>query len=108
MSLLKKYEDMLVKEAEEAKAAEAIVEEETEKIASAEELEVIEKYASAADDLLSRDYGTDYTEDDVVELATMLINHDQAEAEEAVKVASLEEAGRVIAKSFLQEISKAG
>jgi len=117
LSLLETYELQKAAQAEEAAQAEKIVEEvveETteEKTASAEDLEVIEKYASAADDLLAQEYGEDYKEEDVIELATMMINHDQenaiAEAEEAEKTASLEEAGRIMAKAFLAEINQAG
>jgi uncharacterized protein YdiU (UPF0061 family) len=110
MSLLETYELQKAAQAEEAeKATEEVVEEKT---ASAEDLEVIEKYAAAADDLLAQEYGDDYEEKDVVELATMMINHDQEEAieeaEEAEKTASLEEAGRIMAKAFLAEINQAG
>jgi len=100
-NLLEKYE--MLKEAE-AKEAEASIE----KTASAEELELIEKYASAADDLLAKEYGKEYSEEDVEKLATKMIQEDLKEAseeeEEFQKVASLVEAGQVIAKSFLETI----
>jgi len=101
-NLLTKYE--LIKEAQAAQ--------ELEKTATAEELEIIEKYATAADDLLAMEYGNDYTAEDVEKLATMMINHDASEAsapveEDVEKIAALEEAGQIIALSFLETLKNA-
>lgn len=105
MSLLETYEQQKA-------AIEKTAEENEEKVASAEDMEILQKYAAAADDLLSQEFGEDYKEEDVVELASRMINHDAQEAEaeaiEAEKTASLEEAGRIIAKGFLAEINEAG
>lgn len=105
-TLLEMYEQEKLAEATVAAPAEAPVVEEAEKIASAEELELIEKYASMANDLLAKDYGKDYVDDDVVELATLLIKHDEELVQEAEKTAALEEIGKVIAKGFLAEIKQ--
>jgi len=103
MSLLEKYEAMKLAEAEEVeKTAE---EAELEKIAE-EDLEILTKYATVADNLLAEEFGEDYNEDDVVKLATKLIENDVAEAEDYEKIAALEEAGQIIAKSFLAELNK--
>lgn len=94
MNLLETYEAM--KRAQ----LEKIAEEQQ----SNEELEVLYKYAAAADELLASEFGNDYTEDDVVELATKMINHDLAQQEQIEKVAELEAAGRIMAMAFKDEL----
>ena len=80
-TLLEVYEGM-VKSAAEAEGQEAIA---TEQDAVTEErVEVLAKYAAASDDLLAEEYGEDYTEDDVIKLATMMIDHD-VEQEDAME-----------------------
>tara|TARA_B110000196_G_C21000741_1_gene592838 strand:- start:229 stop:552 length:324 start_codon:yes stop_codon:yes gene_type:complete len=68
--------------------------------------EVLNKYASAADNLLAEEYGDDYNEDDVVELAQRLINNDVEQEEAQEKVAEYVEAGTVMARAFLNELSE--
>jgi hypothetical protein len=80
-------------------------------VKEAEEAEIAEdravelcKYAEAADQLLAAEYGDDYTEADVEKLAEkMFINDKTIEAEEA-KVAEWQEAGRVMARAFIEEL----
>ena len=90
-NLLEVYNNM-VKEAEEAQVAEEAVAE-------------IAKYAEAADQLLAAEYGEDYNAEDVEKLASMMIEHDIAENEEAEKVAEWENAGRVMAQAFIEELN---
>lgn len=91
------------------KAAEQ--EEQTEKQTSEEEvkvaqdrMELLAKYAEAADNALQAEFGEDYTLEDVEKLAEMLIARDMDITEEEVKVAELVEAGQVLARSFAQEL----
>lgn len=92
MSLLHVYEKMQ-KEAE----AKALIQ---------ERVEVIEKYASLAEELLTKEYGKDYTQDDVVELADKMIQHDLSVEEQQEKVAEYDEAGRIMARAFVEELRK--
>lgn len=94
-SLLETYNAM-VKEAEELQP---VLEEQN------EQMEVLAKYAAAADELLANEYGNNYTKEDVEELATMLINHDAGIQEQQEKVAELYEAGVIMAKAFKAELS---
>jgi len=89
--LLDVYNQM-VKEAEEAQVADEAVTE-------------IAKYAEAADQLLAAEYGEDYNAEDVEKLAAMMIEHDVEENEEAEKVAEWENAGRVMAQAFIDELN---
>ena len=68
-------------------------------------VEVLHKYASAADELLASEYGEDYNENDVVELAQRLINHDVEQEEAQEKVAEYVDAGTVMARAFLNELA---
>ena len=67
-------------------------------------VEVLHKYASAADSLLAEEYGDDYDENDVVELSQRLINHDIEQEEAQEKVAEYVQAGTVMARAFLNEL----
>ncbi len=62
------------KSAEEAANAEAL-EKEAQETTNAR-VEVLAKYAEAANGVLSEEYGDDYTEEDVVKLASYLIDRD--------------------------------
>jgi len=85
--------------------AEENIEKEAENTDSEEDpKEVIEKYAAFADNLLAEEYGEDYEEEDVVKLATLLIE-DDLQAEELEKYAEFEVAGQVMAASFLDALS---
>jgi len=99
MSLLERYE--LMKEAEQ----ETQVSEEEVKVAS-ERMEVLAKYAEAADEALKAEFGEDYSLEDVEKLAEMLIARDLEIDDEEVKVAELVEAGQVLARSFAEELQK--
>ena len=71
-----------------------------------ERVEVLAKYAEAADGLLSDEYGEDYDENDVEKLATLMINYDIEQEEAAEKVAEFEEAGQIMAHAFAQELDR--
>jgi hypothetical protein len=95
MGLLEVYEQM-TKEATEK----------TEQTKLAEErIRVIEKYAAAAQELMNKNYPNNHTDEDVVQLAELMINHDLQVEEEQQKVAELDEAGRVMARAFVDELN---
>jgi len=93
--LLDVYESM-VKEAAETQ--------EDEQLKQAQ-VEALAKYAHAADDLLAAEYGEDYTQEDVEKLASMMIEHDLQEEAEEEKTAEWDEAGRQMARAFIQELN---
>jgi hypothetical protein len=96
MGLLQVHEEMLKQaneKAEQTKLAE-------------ERVRVIEKYATAAKELMVQRFPNDHTDEDVAELAEAMINHDLVVEEEQQKVAELEEAGRVMARAFVEEVKK--
>ena len=64
-------------------------------VADQERVEVIEKYASFAEDALVEN-GEQYTEDDVIKLACAMIDHDLEVEDNMEKVAELDEAGRIL------------
>ena len=103
MSLLDTYNSMLAQ-------SQAQQVEEVEKTAAATEVDeriaVLEKYAALADDLLEQEHGSEYTEDDVVKLAQLMINHDIQVQEEQEKVAELHDAGIIMAKAFKEELAR--
>jgi hypothetical protein len=88
--LLEVYEEM-------QKTAEA-------KKAEQNRVDLLTKYASVSEELLEKEYGEDYTAEDVEKLAEALIEMDIQKAEELEKVAELEESGRIIARAFLEEL----
>ena len=92
MSLLQKYDEM-------KKEAEA-----TQK--QTEKMDYLEKVASVAEEMLTERFGEDYEADDVEKLALNLINMEMERVEDEEKIANLDEAGRIMAKSFIDEISK--
>jgi len=93
MSLLETYEAM---------QKEAQVEQEKQ-----ERVEMLVKYASAAEELLEKEYGTDYQAEDVEKLAENLIALDMQTQEEQEKVAEYTEAGRIIARAYIEELKNA-
>ncbi|HEC67166.1 hypothetical protein LCGC14_1399900 [marine sediment metagenome] len=99
MSLLKTYE--LMKQAEQEVEVST---EEQEKVA--EEMEVLAKYAEAAEEGLKAEFGEDYSLEDVEKLAEMLIQRDLEIEDEEVKVAELAEAGQIMAQAFAEELQK--
>jgi len=96
MGLLQTHEQMLKQAEEQAKMA-ALVE---------ERVRVIEKYASVAQNLMNEAFPGNHTEDDVVELANLMIQNDMQVEEQQQKVAELEEAGRIMARGFMAEANK--
>jgi len=102
MGLLETYENMNTK-AEEA-AAEEAMQKEAEAVV-AERVEVIAKYAEAADVILAEEYDNDYTEEDVVKLAAYMLDADIEEEESMDKIAEYVEAGQVMARSFVEELA---
>ena len=102
-NLIDVYNNMLetraVEAEEEVKVAEATQEVD-------ERVEVLAKYAEAADSLLSDEYGEDYDENDVEKLATLMINYDIEQEETAEKVAEFEQAGQIMAHAFAQELDR--
>ena len=71
-----------------------------------ERVEVLAKYAEAADNLLAEEYGEDYNEEDVEKLATLMINYDIEQEEAMDKVAEFEQAGQIMAHAFAQELDR--
>jgi hypothetical protein len=92
-------------EAEEVMEKEAGTEETEETSLKNERVEVIEKYAALADNLLAEEYGEDYEADDVVKLAEYLIDYDVEAEEQIEKYAEYETAGRVMADAFMDQLS---
>ena len=93
MSLLDTYENM-VKEANQTKETEQAGVED-------ERVEVLNKYASWADQTLKSEYGEgEYTSEDVEKLATIKLNQDAEEAENREKVAEYFEAGQIMYQGF--------
>jgi len=91
------------KSAEEAAAEEAL-EKEAQEVTN-DRVGVLAKYAEAANGVLTEEYGDDYTEEDVVKLATYLIDRDIDEEENVEKVAEYVEAGQIMARSFVDELN---
>jgi hypothetical protein len=103
MGLLDVYESIIASQQE----AEKVAEEQAQVTGVVDErMEVLEKYAALADDLLAKEYGNDYEKEDVVKLANLLINHDLEVNEQMEKVAELHEAGIIMAKAFKAELAK--
>lgn len=77
-------------------------------------VELMSKYAQAADAHLAQDHGDDYTADDVVELAQYMINADATASEGAEKTASADDVdsqidelygiGRIIGQGMKDEL----
>ena len=102
-NLLETYENMV------AAANEEVYNEEISKEAEAVEnarVETLTKYAAAADELLATEFGDDYEEGDVVELAQKMINHDLDQEEAQEKVAEYVDAGAVMARAFINELNQ--
>ena len=102
-SLLDIHTEMLKSASEQTIAAEEDAEA---KAVVDERVEVLAKYAEAADSLLAEEYGDKYEQKDVEELASMMIAHDLKQEEDVEKVAEYDDAGRIIARAFYDEITK--
>ena len=70
-----------------------------------ERVEILTKYASVAEEMLSDKHGDDYEASDVTKLAEYLIDSDMESFEAQEKVAEYVEAGQIMARSFLSEIN---
>ncbi len=103
MNLLDVYDNMVKSAEDEAVSEEANAEEEA---AINERVEVLAKYAAAADQLLTDEYGKDYGEEDVEKLASMMLQHDVEQEEVMEKVAELDQAGRIMARAFKDELER--
>ncbi len=71
-----------------------------------ENVNILVKYASYAEELLEEKFGDDYTADDVEKLAEALIDNDLAVEAEQEKVAEYDELGRIMARGFLNELEQ--
>jgi hypothetical protein len=78
-----------------------------------ERVSILEKYAGLAETELQKNYPNNFTKEDVVELADQMIQHDinieeqqVKQAELLEKIAELDEAGRIMARSFWDESLK--
>ena len=100
--LLETYNNMVAASEANAEQEEAV--KQAEAVENAR-VEVLTKYATAADNLLAEEYGDDYAESDVIELAQKMINHDIAQEENQEKVAEYVEAGQVMARAFIGELN---
>lgn len=102
-NLLETYENMVATANEEA--AQEELSKEAEAIQN-ERVETLTKYAAAADELLAEEFGDDYEESDVVELAQKMINHDLDQEAAQEKVAEYVDAGTVMARAFINELNQ--
>lgn len=66
--------------------------------------DILTKYASIAEEMLEKEHGEDYDAADVEKLAEALIQIDVETAEQQEKVAEYDEAGRIMARSFIEEL----
>jgi len=92
------------------KQAEAVVPAETSQEVDpvvAQQMEILSKYAELADSHLTEEYGENYTEDDVVKLAQMYIEHDATVEVEMQKEAEANQIGEAIARGFLNYLQNA-
>lgn len=102
-NLLEVYENMVKTAENEAVVDEANAEE---SVVINERVEVLSKYAAAADQLLTDEYGEDYGEEDVEKLASMMLQHDVEQEAVTEKVAELDQAGRIMARAFKAELER--
>ena len=95
-----------------AEAAQVVEEEKVAEKSGAvnERLEVLEKYAEAADGLMAEEYGDDYEEADVIKLAEMMIQSDLEQEENLEKIAELEDQGKIMgmaaADAFITKVNE--
>ncbi len=64
------------------------------------------KYANRSADLLNEYCSHDYTSEDVVKVATALIERDIRRANQIDKIAVLTKSGKHVAKGFLDELKR--
>ena len=70
-----------------------------------ERVEILTKYASLAEEMLSEKYKNDYEEKDVAKLASFLIERDVELHDAQEKIAEYTTAGKIMAKAFLDEVN---
>jgi hypothetical protein len=68
-------------------------------------IETLQKYAELAETKL-KENGAEYTEEDVVKVASFMIDHDIAYEDKMSKIAEFVEAGQIMARSFAAELQK--
>lgn len=103
MGILDVYEKMNAVNADE----EAVKIAELEETAIEDErMEILAKYAEAADGYLTKEFGTNYEDDDVIKLAGMMLDNDLEQEEMIEKVAELEESGIIMARSHWNELQR--
>jgi len=69
------------------------------------EVEMLQKYAEFAEAELQK-LGKEYTEEDVVKVASWAIEQDLQTFSEEEKIAEYDDAGRIMARAFLDELDK--
>lgn len=107
-SLIEVYEEMQ-KSAQEANAVQTQEVVPTPETAVAptvdnETLEVLNKYAEAAEAYLKENFES-YNDDHIVKVAQEMMEYDAERFEQMEKVAELHEAGIIMAKAFKQELA---
>jgi len=83
---------------------EEVLEKNAEEALTEERIEAITKYATLADNMLAEKHGDDYTEEDVQELASYLIDHDADIEAQQEKVAEHHQLGIIMARGFKAEM----
>lgn len=108
--LLDIYEEM-EKQAQEQEEVPVQTQEQVEDTSglSPETLEVLDRYSEAANSYLLQEFGEgQFNDDDVIKVAELMIADDADRLETMEKVAELQEAGIVMARSFTSELQKLG
>lgn len=100
-NLLEIYEDMLQDNQEQHEEA---LEKTAEDEVTNQRIEVITKYATIADNMLAEEHGKDYTEEDVQELASLLIDNDAEVESQQEKIAEHHQLGIIMARGFKAEM----
>ena len=70
-----------------------------------ERVEILTKYVSLAEEMLSSKHGDNYNEADVTKLAGYLIERDVELHDAQEKIAEYTTAGKIMAKAFLDEVN---
>ena len=70
-----------------------------------ERVEILTKYASLAEEMLSEKHGNNYNEKDVTKLSEYLIERDVQLHDAQEKIAEYTTAGKIMAKAFLDEVN---
>ena len=70
-----------------------------------ERVEILTKYASLAEEMLSEKHGNNYNEKDVTKLSEYLIERELQLQDAQEKIAEYTTAGKIMAKAFLDEVN---